>query len=100
LRLEAGRRPWGRRGDRARRARDADAQAAAARALAQLGRHAGVRLYDPPPVDFDLTDEQREIQRLARDFADQEVRPVAEELDREKRFPYEVVQKLGGLGLM
>jgi short-chain 2-methylacyl-CoA dehydrogenase len=51
-------------------------------------------------VNFDLTDEQRDIQRLARDFADGEVRPVAEELDREKRFPYEIVEKLGGLGLM
>src|SRR5919109_593689 len=51
-------------------------------------------------MDFDLSDEQREIQRLARDFADGEVRPVAEELDREKRFPYEIVEKLGGLGLM
>ena len=51
-------------------------------------------------MNFDLTDEQRDIQRLARDFADGEVRPVAEELDREKRFPYEIVKKLGGLGLM
>src|SRR3954454_24222247 len=51
-------------------------------------------------VDFDLTDEQRSIQRLVRDFADQEVRPVAEELDKEKRFPYEIVEKLGDLGLM
>src|SRR3954469_21757723 len=51
-------------------------------------------------VDFDLTDEQRDIQRLVREFADGEVRPVAEELDREKRFPYEIVEKLGGLGLM
>ena len=49
---------------------------------------------------FDLTDEQREIQRLARDFAQGEVKPVAEELDREKRFPYEIVAKAGGLGLM
>src|SRR3954463_5448529 len=51
-------------------------------------------------VDFDLTDEQRSIQRLVRDFADQEVRPVAEELDKEKRFPYEIIEKLGDLGLM
>ena len=51
-------------------------------------------------MNLDLTDEQREIQRLARDFADAEVRPVAEELDREKRFPYEIVRKLGELGLM
>jgi short-chain 2-methylacyl-CoA dehydrogenase len=53
-----------------------------------------------PPVHFDLTDEQREIRALVRDFAEQEVKPVAEELDREKRFPYEIVEKLGGLGLM
>jgi short/branched chain acyl-CoA dehydrogenase len=51
-------------------------------------------------VNLDLTDEQREIQRLARDFATQEVLPVAEELDREKRFPYEIVERLGKLGLM
>ncbi len=51
-------------------------------------------------MNLDLTDEQREIQRLVRDFADQEVRPVAEELDREHRFPLEIVKKLGGLGLM
>ena len=51
-------------------------------------------------MNFDLTDEQRDIQRLVRDFADGEVRPVAEELDREKRFPYEIVEKLAGLGLM
>ena len=49
---------------------------------------------------FDLTDEQAAIQRLARDFAQQEVKPVAEALDREKRFPYEIVAKLGKLGLM
>jgi short-chain 2-methylacyl-CoA dehydrogenase len=49
---------------------------------------------------FELSDEQADIQRLARDFADGEVRPVAEELDREKRFPYEIVEKLAGLGLM
>ena len=33
-------------------------------------------------MDFDLSDEQREIQRLVRDFAQGEVKPVAEELDR------------------
>ncbi|MBA3301949.1 MAG: acyl-CoA dehydrogenase family protein [Thermoleophilaceae bacterium] len=49
---------------------------------------------------FDLTDEQKDIQRLSRDFARNEVAPVAEELDREKRFPYEIVEKLAGLGLM
>ena len=51
-------------------------------------------------MNLDLTDEQRAIQSLARDFADGEVAPVAEELDRDKRFPYELVENLGGLGLM
>ena len=51
-------------------------------------------------MNFDLTDEQAAIQRLARDFAQGEVKPVAEELDREKRFPYELVAQMGELGLM
>jgi alkylation response protein AidB-like acyl-CoA dehydrogenase len=51
-------------------------------------------------MDFDLGDEHRLIQRTVRDFATQEVAPVAEELDREKRFPYEIVRKLGELNLM
>ena len=51
-------------------------------------------------MNFDLTDEQQEIRRLVREFAEGEVRPVAEELDRTKSFPYEIVRKLGELGLM
>ncbi|MGI8845789.1 MAG: acyl-CoA dehydrogenase family protein, partial [Thermoleophilaceae bacterium] len=51
-------------------------------------------------MNFDLTDEQAAIQRLARDFADGEVRPVAEELDRTKSFPYAIVKQMGELGLM
>jgi short-chain 2-methylacyl-CoA dehydrogenase len=51
-------------------------------------------------MNLDLSDEQREIRRLVRDFAEGEVKPVAEELDRTKEFPYEIVQKLGKLGLM
>jgi alkylation response protein AidB-like acyl-CoA dehydrogenase len=51
-------------------------------------------------VDFQLNDDQRAIRRLARDFAENEVKPVAAELDREKRFPYETVAKLGELGMM
>jgi short-chain 2-methylacyl-CoA dehydrogenase len=51
-------------------------------------------------MDFELSDDHRLIQRTVRDFATNEVAPVAEELDREKRFPYEIVAQLGGLGLM
>jgi short-chain 2-methylacyl-CoA dehydrogenase len=51
-------------------------------------------------LDFDLTDEQRLLRDTVRDFARSEVAPVAEELDRTKSFPYELVAKLGELGLM
>ncbi len=51
-------------------------------------------------MEFDLSDEQRLLQRTVREFARQEVAPVAEELDREKRFPREIVAKMGELGLM
>ena len=51
-------------------------------------------------MDFELGDEHRLIQRTVRDFAVQEVRPIAEELDREHRFPYEIVAKLADLNLM
>src|SRR5919197_3265383 len=51
-------------------------------------------------MDFDLSQEQRLIQSTVRDFAQAEIAPVAEELDRTKQFPYEIVAKLGELGLM
>src|SRR3712207_1784367 len=51
-------------------------------------------------MDFDLSDDHELIRRTVREFAEGEVKPVAEELDREKRFPYEIVAKLGELGLM
>jgi short/branched chain acyl-CoA dehydrogenase len=51
-------------------------------------------------VNFELSDEQRLLRDTVRDFARGEVAPVAEELDRTKSFPYEIVAKLGELGLM
>jgi short/branched chain acyl-CoA dehydrogenase len=51
-------------------------------------------------VDFELSDEQRLLRDTVRDFARNEVAPVAEQLDRTKSFPYELVAKMGGLGLM
>jgi short-chain 2-methylacyl-CoA dehydrogenase len=51
-------------------------------------------------MDFELTDEQRLLRDTVRDFARNEVAPVAEELDRTKAFPYEIVAELGRLGLM
>jgi short-chain 2-methylacyl-CoA dehydrogenase len=51
-------------------------------------------------MNFELDDDTRLLQRTVRDFAVQEVRPVAEELDRTKAFPYELVGKMGELGWM
>ena len=51
-------------------------------------------------MNFALTDEQREIQALAREVADTEIAPHAAEWDRDHRFPRELFGKLGELGLM
>jgi butyryl-CoA dehydrogenase len=51
-------------------------------------------------MNFDPTDEQRRWRDLARDFAREEIRPRAAELDREQRFPYDVVSEMGRLGLL
>jgi butyryl-CoA dehydrogenase len=51
-------------------------------------------------VDFSLTEEQREIQALAREIAETEIAPNAADWDREHRFPRELFGKLGELGLM
>jgi short/branched chain acyl-CoA dehydrogenase len=51
-------------------------------------------------MDFDLSDDHQLIQRTVRDFAEREVAPVAEELDRTKAFPYDIVRQLGELNLM
>jgi alkylation response protein AidB-like acyl-CoA dehydrogenase len=48
----------------------------------------------------ELTDEQREIRDLARRFADEEIAPHAGAWDREHRFPRDVFEHLGELGLM
>jgi short-chain 2-methylacyl-CoA dehydrogenase len=51
-------------------------------------------------MNFDPTDEQRRWRDLARDFAREEIRPRAAELDREQRFPYDIVSEMGRLGLL
>jgi short-chain 2-methylacyl-CoA dehydrogenase len=51
-------------------------------------------------LNFEPSDEQELIRRTVREFAETKVAPVAEELDREARFPYELVAELGELGLM
>ena len=51
-------------------------------------------------MNFELSDEQRLLRDTVRDFARNEVAPVAEELDRTKSFPYELVAQMGELDLM
>jgi len=51
-------------------------------------------------MNLDLTDEQRMIRDVARDFAEREVRPIAAEIDRDARFPHETIKRMGELGLM
>jgi short-chain 2-methylacyl-CoA dehydrogenase len=50
--------------------------------------------------NYDLSEEHELVRRTVRDFAEQRVAPVAEELDREHRFPYDLVAELAELGLM
>jgi short/branched chain acyl-CoA dehydrogenase len=50
--------------------------------------------------NYDLSEEHELVRRTVRDFAEERVAPVAEELDREHRFPYELVAELAELGLM
>jgi alkylation response protein AidB-like acyl-CoA dehydrogenase len=51
-------------------------------------------------MDFALSDDNRLLRSTVREFAEQEIAPVAEELDREHRFPYEIVRRLAELDLM
>jgi short-chain 2-methylacyl-CoA dehydrogenase len=51
-------------------------------------------------MNFDLGQEHELLRETVRQFAAEKVGPVAEELDREKRFPYELVAELAELGLM
>ena len=50
-------------------------------------------------LDFSLTDEQRELQKLAHDFAQKEMRPTADYFDEHEETPWEVMRKAHDLGL-
>jgi len=51
-------------------------------------------------MDFHLTREQELIRKMLREFAENEVKPLAQEIDGEERFPMETVEKMAKLGLM
>ena len=51
-------------------------------------------------MDFKLTREQAMVQKMYREFAENEVKPLAAEVDEEERFPEETVKKMAKLGMM
>jgi acyl-CoA dehydrogenase len=51
-------------------------------------------------VSFELSDEQRELRRLAREFAEREIRPKAAEYDEQSTHPADVIAKAHDVGLM
>lgn len=51
-------------------------------------------------MNFELTSEQRMTRDMVRDFAEQEIAPKAQEVDKEARFPEETFKKMGKLGLL
>jgi short/branched chain acyl-CoA dehydrogenase len=51
-------------------------------------------------MEFDFADHHRLLRDTVREFAENEIAPVAEELDRTKAFPYDIVRRLGELDLM
>lgn len=51
-------------------------------------------------MDFTLNEEQLAIRDTCREFAEQEIQPIAEEMDATGKFPYELIHKMGELGLL
>ena len=51
-------------------------------------------------MNFELSKEHQLLRQMYREFAENEVKPLAEEIDEEERFPMETVEKLGKLGMM
>jgi butyryl-CoA dehydrogenase len=51
-------------------------------------------------MKLELTPEQQMVQTMAREFAESEIKPIAEEIDRDSRFPHETVKRMGELGLL
>ena len=49
---------------------------------------------------FDLSEDQQAVREMVRDFAEQEIRPIAAAIDESHDFPLETTKKMGELGLM
>jgi len=51
-------------------------------------------------LDFQLNDEQQQLRKSVREFAEREILPHVMEWDEESHFPLEIIHELGKLGLM
>ena len=51
-------------------------------------------------MNFELTREQELVKQMVREFAVNEVKPIAAEIDETERFPMETVEKMAKLGMM
>jgi short-chain 2-methylacyl-CoA dehydrogenase len=51
-------------------------------------------------MDFTLNEEQLAIRNTCREFAEQEIQPIAEQMDATGQFPYAVIRQMGELGLL
>ena len=51
-------------------------------------------------MDFNLTKEEKLVREMYRAFAENEVKPLAQEVDEEEKFPEETVKKMAKLGMM
>ncbi len=51
-------------------------------------------------IDFSLSDEQKQLRELTREFTQKEIKPVAAEYDKKAEFPTDVIKKAWDLGLM
>jgi alkylation response protein AidB-like acyl-CoA dehydrogenase len=47
-----------------------------------------------------FTDDHHQVREVVRDFAEREIKPIARDLDREQRFPWDTVKQMGELGFM
>ena len=50
-------------------------------------------------MNFELTKPEKLLRKMIREFAENEVKPLAAEIDEEERFPVETVEKMAKLGI-
>ena len=58
------------------------------------------RNFIPTPMKLELTDQQKMIQKMVREFADKEVAPIASEIDEKGEYPTKTLAKMAKLGLL